>query len=167
MSEKQTPQPVEKTENAMEIMEPKEAWIRLHTQEVRGSSPCAPTNTFRDLRSIRAVPRVDFWVHDLLLFLWISVVFQKSGHTSRNDFRVATDNFRVARHPGSIRELNRSRYLRGVRPTACKRGTPTACSYFGAGRSPFSLIRHSPALSGLSQSSYRCTIWSPAEPTSG
>ena len=27
----------------MEIMEPKEAWIRLHTQEVRGSSPCAPT----------------------------------------------------------------------------------------------------------------------------
>ena len=23
-------------ENAMEIMEPKEAWIRLHTQEVRG-----------------------------------------------------------------------------------------------------------------------------------
>ncbi len=43
MSEKQTPQPVEKTENAMEIMEPKEAWFRLHTQEVRGSSPCAPT----------------------------------------------------------------------------------------------------------------------------
>ena len=27
----------------MEIMGPKEAWIRLHTQEVRGSSPCAPT----------------------------------------------------------------------------------------------------------------------------
>jgi hypothetical protein len=43
LSEKQTPQPVEKTENAMEIIEPKEAWIRLHTQEVRGSSPCAPT----------------------------------------------------------------------------------------------------------------------------
>jgi len=33
----------------MEILEPKEAWIRLHTQEVRGSSPCAPTiPTFRD-----------------------------------------------------------------------------------------------------------------------
>ena len=27
----------------MEILEPKEANIRLHTQEVRGSSPCAPT----------------------------------------------------------------------------------------------------------------------------
>jgi hypothetical protein len=27
----------------MEIKEPKEANFRLHTQEVRGSSPCAPT----------------------------------------------------------------------------------------------------------------------------
>jgi hypothetical protein len=34
----------------MEIMEPKEAWIRLHTQEVRGSSPCAPTITFSNLQ---------------------------------------------------------------------------------------------------------------------
>ncbi len=34
----------------MEIMEPKEAWIRLHTQEVRGSSPCAPTIVFSDLQ---------------------------------------------------------------------------------------------------------------------
>jgi hypothetical protein len=32
LSEKQTPQPVEKTENAMEIMEPKEADIRLLKQ---------------------------------------------------------------------------------------------------------------------------------------
>jgi hypothetical protein len=50
LSDKQTPQPVEKTENAMEIMEPKEAWIRLHTQEIRGSSPCAPTNFFIGLQ---------------------------------------------------------------------------------------------------------------------
>jgi hypothetical protein len=34
----------------MEIMEPKEAWIRLHTQEVRGSSPCAPTIIFNELQ---------------------------------------------------------------------------------------------------------------------
>ncbi len=27
----------------MEIMEPKEAWVTLHTQEVTGSSPVAPT----------------------------------------------------------------------------------------------------------------------------
>jgi hypothetical protein len=36
----------------MEIMEPKEAWVRLHTQEVTGSSPVAPTIksiTYRDL----------------------------------------------------------------------------------------------------------------------
>jgi hypothetical protein len=31
----------------MEILEPKEADIRFHTQEVRGSSPCAPTNKSR------------------------------------------------------------------------------------------------------------------------
>ena len=54
MSEKQTPQPIEKTENAMEIMEPKEAWIRLHTQEVRGSSPCAPTIVINKLRTFGA-----------------------------------------------------------------------------------------------------------------
>jgi hypothetical protein len=34
----------------MKILDPKEAWIRLHTQEVRGSSPCAPTILFTDLR---------------------------------------------------------------------------------------------------------------------
>jgi len=34
----------------MEILEPKEANVRLHTQEVRGSSPCAPTNVFIGLQ---------------------------------------------------------------------------------------------------------------------
>jgi hypothetical protein len=41
----------------MEITEPKEAWIRLHTQEVRGSSPCAPTILFNNFR-IRAEQKV-------------------------------------------------------------------------------------------------------------
>jgi hypothetical protein len=50
LSEKQTPQPVENTENPMEILEPKEANIRLHTQEVRGSSPCVPSIVFIGLQ---------------------------------------------------------------------------------------------------------------------
>jgi hypothetical protein len=58
LSEKQTPQPVEKTEDRMEIMEPKEARIRLHTQEVRGSSPCAPT-IFNNLQTFPRFARAN------------------------------------------------------------------------------------------------------------
>ena len=46
----------------MEIMEPKEAWIRLHTQEVRGSSPCAPTihtNGLGVLKVVAVMPNFD------------------------------------------------------------------------------------------------------------
>jgi len=42
-SEEQIPQIVENNKNRVEIWEPKEAYYSLHTQEVRGSSPCAPT----------------------------------------------------------------------------------------------------------------------------
>jgi hypothetical protein len=47
---KQTPQIVEKPEDVAGIKEPKEANFSLHTQEVTGSSPVAPTiqiNNFR------------------------------------------------------------------------------------------------------------------------
>ena len=62
----------------MEIMEPKEAWIRLHTQEVRGSSPCAPTILFKHLQRFD-LAGADFWYTDRLLFLWISLSVPKSG----------------------------------------------------------------------------------------
>ena len=44
----------------MEIMEQKEANFRLHTQEVRGSSPCAPTIRFSYLAALpnRRVTRI-------------------------------------------------------------------------------------------------------------
>jgi len=43
LSEEQAPHIVESNKNSIEIWEPKEAYYSLHTQEVRGSSPCAPT----------------------------------------------------------------------------------------------------------------------------
>jgi hypothetical protein len=43
----------------MEIMEPKEAWGRLHTQEVAGSSPAAPT-IFQQLTVPRGTRLVSF-----------------------------------------------------------------------------------------------------------
>jgi hypothetical protein len=50
LSERQTPQVVEKPENTIETLELKEAHRRLHTQEVTGSSPVAPTIHFREIR---------------------------------------------------------------------------------------------------------------------
>ena len=43
LSEEQTPHIVEKPKNMKDAMEPKEASCGLHTQEVAGSSPAAPT----------------------------------------------------------------------------------------------------------------------------
>jgi len=43
LSEEQTPHSVEKPKNRRYGMEPKEASCGLHTQEVAGSSPAAPT----------------------------------------------------------------------------------------------------------------------------
>jgi hypothetical protein len=43
LSEKQTPHMVEKPKNRRDTMEPEEASWGLHTQEVTGSSPVAPT----------------------------------------------------------------------------------------------------------------------------
>jgi hypothetical protein len=43
LSEEQTPHIVEKPKNRRDAMEPKEASCGLHTQEVAGSSPVAPT----------------------------------------------------------------------------------------------------------------------------
>ena len=43
LSEEQTPYIVEKPKNGRDTEEPKEARCRLHTQEVTGSSPVAPT----------------------------------------------------------------------------------------------------------------------------
>jgi hypothetical protein len=43
LSEEQTPHIVEKPKNRTYPMEPREASRGLHTQEVHGSSPCAPT----------------------------------------------------------------------------------------------------------------------------
>jgi len=42
-SEEQIPQIVESNKNRVEIWEPREAYYSLHTQEVTGSSPVAPT----------------------------------------------------------------------------------------------------------------------------
>ena len=52
LSEEQTPHIVEKPENRTYPMEPKEASRGLHTQEVTGSSPVAPT-TIEELKIIR------------------------------------------------------------------------------------------------------------------
>ncbi len=46
MSERQAPQVVENIENAIETMDPKEALLRLDTQEVTDSSSVKPTITF-------------------------------------------------------------------------------------------------------------------------
>jgi len=43
LSEEQTPHIVEKPKNRSYALEPKEARCGLHTQEVTGSSPVAPT----------------------------------------------------------------------------------------------------------------------------
>jgi hypothetical protein len=43
LSEEQTPHIVEKPKNRRDAMEPKQASCGLHTQEVAGSSPAAPT----------------------------------------------------------------------------------------------------------------------------
>jgi hypothetical protein len=55
LSEEQTPHIVEKPENRTYPMEPKEASRGLHTQEVAGSSPAAPTSNQQiPLKSPRA-----------------------------------------------------------------------------------------------------------------
>jgi len=59
------PQLVENTENRMETREPKEACFRLHTQEVRGSSPCAPTIPFNELQATTSEELVSFSVNCL------------------------------------------------------------------------------------------------------
>jgi hypothetical protein len=48
LSEEQTPHIVEKPKNRRDAMEPKGASRGLHTQEVTGSSPVAPTTTLID-----------------------------------------------------------------------------------------------------------------------
>jgi hypothetical protein len=52
LSEEQTPHIVEKPKNRKNAMEPKEASCGLHTQEVAGSSPAAPTTTPIDLKRV-------------------------------------------------------------------------------------------------------------------
>ena len=49
LSEKQTPQVIDKSKSRKNAMEPKEASWGLHTQEVTGSSPVTPTISFNDL----------------------------------------------------------------------------------------------------------------------
>jgi hypothetical protein len=46
LSERQAPQVVENIENAIETMDPKEALLRLDTQEVTDSSSVKPTIPF-------------------------------------------------------------------------------------------------------------------------
>jgi len=50
-SEEQIPQIVESNKNRIEIWEPEEAYYSLHTQEVAGSSPAAPTIRLKRLRA--------------------------------------------------------------------------------------------------------------------
>jgi len=54
LSERQTPQLIEKPENTIEMLEPKEGHCRLHTQEVTGSSPVAPTIRISNLQAADA-----------------------------------------------------------------------------------------------------------------
>ncbi len=51
LSEKQTPHVVEKPKNKMDALEPMEARCGLHTQEVAGSSPVAPTIHFKQIQT--------------------------------------------------------------------------------------------------------------------
>jgi len=50
LSEEQTPHIVEKPKNRTYPMEPREASRGLHTQEVTGSSPVAPTIHFKQIQ---------------------------------------------------------------------------------------------------------------------
>ena len=53
MSEKQTPQVIDKSKSRKNAREPKEASWELHTQEVTGSSPVAPTITINSLQAAK------------------------------------------------------------------------------------------------------------------
>ena len=55
MSEKQTPQVIDKSKSRKNPREPKEASWGLHTQEVTGSSPVAPTIRINNLSSYKIV----------------------------------------------------------------------------------------------------------------
>ena len=53
LSEKQTPQVIDKSKSRKNAREPKEASWELHTQEVTGSSPVAPTITINSLQAAK------------------------------------------------------------------------------------------------------------------
>ena len=68
------------------------AWF-LHTQEVRGSSPCAPTILIKGLRGLRARPEWTVGYKTSCFFMDCAEWSKKSGHPSYDDFDIATDNF--------------------------------------------------------------------------